>query len=80
MTMYSLNIFTPFPILNQSIVPCPVLKCCFLTCMQISQETGNLVWNSNEGRKSSRKKHVSLLTCGIVGKHWWTAYKWVGKK
>ena len=36
---------TPFPILNQSIVPCPVLTC-FLTWTQISQETGKVVWYS----------------------------------
>ena len=35
---------TPFPILNQSIVPCPVLTC-FLTCIQVSQETGDVVWH-----------------------------------
>ena len=34
---------TPFPIWNQSLVPCPVLNCCFLTCIQISQETGQVV-------------------------------------
>ena len=32
---------TPFPIWNQSVVPCPVLwNCCFLICIQISQEAG----------------------------------------
>ena len=36
---------TPFPIWNQSVVPCPVLTC-FLTCMQISQEAGQVVWCS----------------------------------
>ena len=36
---------TPFPILNQSVVPCPVLTC-FLTCLQISQEAGQVVWYS----------------------------------
>ena len=37
---------TPFPIWNQSVVPCPVLTC-FLTCIQISQEAGQVVWNSH---------------------------------
>ena len=37
---------TPFPIWNQSIVPCPVLTC-FLTCMQISLEAGQVVWYSH---------------------------------
>ena len=35
---------TPFPIWNQSIVPCP--NCCFLTCIQISQEAGKVIWYS----------------------------------
>ena len=35
---------TPFPILNQSIVPCPVLTVCFLTYTQVSQESGKVVW------------------------------------
>ena len=37
---------TPFPIWNQSVVPCPVLVC-FLTCIQISQEAGQVVWYSH---------------------------------
>ena len=37
---------TPFPILNQSIVPCPVLTVGFLTCIQVSQEAGKVVWYS----------------------------------
>ena len=38
---------TPFPIWNQSVVPCLVLNCCFLTCIQVSQETGKVVWYSH---------------------------------
>ena len=38
---------TPFPIWNQSVVPCPVLTVCFLTCIQISQEAGQVVWYSH---------------------------------
>ena len=35
---------TPFPTWNQSVVPCPVpCPCCFLTCIQISQEAGQVV-------------------------------------
>ena len=35
---------TPFPILSQSIVPCPVLtNCCFLICTQVSRETDRMV-------------------------------------
>ena len=37
---------TPFPIWNHSVVPCPVLTC-FLTCRQISQEAGKVVWYSH---------------------------------
>ena len=37
---------TPFLIWSQSVVPCPVLTC-FLTCIQISQEAGQVVWYSH---------------------------------
>ena len=36
---------TPLPILNQSVVPCPVLTC-FLICIQVSQKAGKVVWYS----------------------------------
>ena len=36
---------TAFPIWNQSIVPCT--NCCFLTCTQVSQEAGKVVWCSH---------------------------------
>ena len=35
---------TPLPIWYQSVVPCPVLTC-FLTCIQISQEAGQVIWH-----------------------------------
>ena len=35
---------TPFPILNLSVVPCPV---CLLTCIQVLQEAGKVVWYSH---------------------------------
>ena len=38
---------TPFPIWNQSVVPRPVLCCCFLTCIRISQEVGQVFWYSH---------------------------------
>ena len=38
---------TPFPIWNQSVAPCPSSNCCFLTCIQISQEAGKVVWCSH---------------------------------
>ena len=34
---------TPFPIWSQSVVLCPVLTC-FLTCIHVSQEAGQVVW------------------------------------
>ena len=37
---------TPFPIWNQSVVPCLISNCCFLTSIQISQETGQVAWYS----------------------------------
>ena len=37
---------TLFPIWNQSIVPCPGSNCCFLTCIQVSQDTVKVVWYS----------------------------------
>ena len=41
---------TPFPILNQSVVPCSVLTC-FLTFIQVSQEAGKVVWYSHLSMK-----------------------------
>ena len=38
---------TSFPIWNQSIVPCLVLTVGFLTCIQVSQEAGKVVWYSH---------------------------------
>ena len=35
---------TPFLILNQSVFPYRVLDCCFLTHIQVSQDTGKMVW------------------------------------
>ena len=37
---------TPFPIWNQSVVPCLILTC-FLICIQNSQEAGKVVWYSH---------------------------------
>ena len=36
---------TTFPVLNQSIVPSGS-NCCFLSCIQVSQEAGKVVWYS----------------------------------
>ena len=37
---------TPFPILNQSVIPFSGSNCCFLTCIHVSQEAGKVVWYS----------------------------------
>ena len=37
---------TPFPILNHSAFPNPILTCFFLTCIQVSQKTNKVVWYS----------------------------------
>ena len=37
---------TSFAIWNQSIFPC-LVNCCFLTCMQVSQEAGQQFWYSH---------------------------------
>ena len=38
---------TPFPVLNQSVVPSKVLTVAFWPHMQVSQETGKMVWYSH---------------------------------
>ena len=36
-----------FSYLEQSVVPCPVASCCFLTCIEVSQKAGQVVWYSH---------------------------------
>ena len=38
--------YIPFPIWSQSVVSCRLITC-FLTCIQISQEAGQVVWYSH---------------------------------
>ena len=38
---------TPFPVWNQSVVPMSSSHCCFLTCIQISQEADQVIWYSH---------------------------------
>ena len=45
-TIYSLDVCTPFIIWNQSVFPCLVL-CCFLICIHVSQEAGKVVLYSH---------------------------------
>ena len=49
---------TPFPILDQSIVPCLVLTC-FLTRIQVWQEAGKVVWYSH------LFKNFSIVHCDL---------------
>ena len=37
---------TPLPILKQSVAPCPVLTVASLTCIQVFQEAGKVIWYS----------------------------------
>ena len=37
----------PFPIWNQPVVPMSSSNCCFLTCVQISQDADQVVWYSH---------------------------------
>ena len=34
---------SPLQILRQSVIPCH-FNCCYMTCIQVSQETGKVVW------------------------------------
>ena len=45
MTVYNLDVLFP----NFELVHCPMpgSNCCFLTCIQVSRETGNMVWYSH---------------------------------
>ena len=43
----SIQPWCTFPVWNQSVVPCSVLTCCFLTCIQISPEAGKVAWYSH---------------------------------
>ena len=38
---------TPFLIWNHSVVPMSSSNCCFLTCIQVSQEVGQVAWQSH---------------------------------
>ena len=39
-------------------------NCCFLTCIQISQEAGQVVWYSHLFKNFPKKKEFSRLCCG----------------
>ena len=44
MTIYSLDVL--LPLLGPVCCSMSISNCCFLTCIQISQETGQVVWYS----------------------------------
>ena len=57
---------TPFPIWNQSFVPCPVLTC-FLTCIQISQEAGKVFWYSHIFKNFPHSGRLWLIIYTVKG-------------
>ena len=59
---------TPFSISNQSVVPYRVLTC-FLTCIQVSQETGKMAWYSHLSKSFSQFFTVCLSVCVFVCQH-----------
>ena len=52
----------PFPILNESVAPCPVLTVASLTCIQSFQEAGKVVWYS-----SSLRIFQFIMICTVKG-------------
>ena len=68
---------TPFPMWNQSVVPCPVLTC-FLTCIQISQEAGHMVWFSHLFQNFSQFIVIHTVNgFGIVNKAEVHVFFWI---
>ena len=60
---------TPFPIWNQSVVPGPVLTCCLLTWMQISQEADQVTWYSHHLKNFPQFVVIHIVKgFGIVNK------------
>ena len=57
---------TPFSIWNQSVVPCTT--CCFLTCIQISQEADQVVWYSHLCKNFPQFVVIHTVPCGLAGK------------
>ena len=60
---------TPFSIWNHSVVPCPVLIAAFLTCIQISQEAGQVVWDPHLFKNFSQFVVIHTVKAfGVVNK------------
>ena len=47
MIIYSLNLTYSFPNLDPVVCSMSELNCCYLTCIQISQDAGQVVWYSH---------------------------------
>ena len=57
----------PFPIWNQSVILYPVLTVAFLTCIQISQETGKEVWYKNSQNLMSKQEiSWNIFSCFLL--------------
>ena len=60
---------TPFPIWNQSVVPCPVLTVASWPVYRFSQEVGPVVWNSHLYQNFPQFVVIHTVKgCGIVNK------------
>ena len=61
---------TPFPIWNQSVVPFPFSSsnCCFMTCIRISQEAGQVVWYSHLFQNFPQFVTHTVKAFGVVNK------------
>ena len=52
---------TPFLVWNQSVVPWSSSNYCFLTCIQISQEAGQVVWYSHLWKNSPQSDVIHTV-------------------
>ena len=52
---------TPFLVWNQSVVPWSSSNCCFLTCIQISHEAGQVVWYSHLWKNSPQSNVIHTV-------------------
>ena len=59
---------TPFPVRNQSVVPCLVLTVDFLTCILIYQEAGQVVWYSHLLKNCPQFVVIHIKVCDILNK------------
>ena len=64
MIIYALTYF--FPNFEPVQCPMPAFNCCFLTCIQVSQEAGKMIWYSQIIPFSSGKKNFQFVVIHIV--------------